>query len=120
MQMWVADLTGLASTSLFRCTCGQWRRCDYHRARWPLLLGVVLEEFRAECGDGPADLRAARDIVLPRIECRLRGRRRRRERLFAGSLFVDPMLASAAQWTNGQHRCQAAMDAGCRQILFGG
>jgi len=50
MEMWVADLSGLAPTSLFRCSCHAWRRCDYHRADWPLLLRMVVGEFRAEPG----------------------------------------------------------------------
>lgn len=120
LELWVADLSGLAPTSLFRCSCRRWRRCDYHRADWPLLLGVVVEEFQAEYGDGPADLRAAMDTVVPRVDRRLSGRRRRREREFGWSLFMDPMLATPQEWTNGQHRCQAAMDAGCRLALFGG
>lgn len=120
MEIWVRDLGGLAPTSLFRCSCHGRRRCDYHRADWPLILRVVIEEFRAECGDGPAEWRTATEILVPRIEGRLRGRRRTLERAFAVSLFTDPMLASSDQWTNGQHRCQAAMDAGCLQMLFCG
>jgi hypothetical protein len=120
MEMWVADLRGLAPTSLFRCSCHGWRRCDYHSADWPLLLRVVVGEFRTEYGDGPADLREALETLTPRIESRLPGRRSRRELLFASSLFIDPMLATSEQWTNGQHRCQAAIDAGCNQTLFGG
>jgi hypothetical protein len=58
------------------------------------------------------------DTLIPRVEGRLRGRRRKRELSFAMSLFFDPMLATAEQWTNGQHRCQAALDAGCHQTLF--
>lgn len=118
--MWVADLSGLAPTSPFCCSCSWWRRCDYHRADWPLLLRVVVEEFRAEYGDGPAALGEARETLASRIDSRLRGRRRRLERWFVWSLFMDPMLATAEEWTNGQHRCQAAIDAGCRLTLFGG
>jgi hypothetical protein len=121
MEIWIADLRGLAPTSLFRCSCRRWRRrCTYHRADWPFLLGVVLEEFQAEYGEGRADLRQARETLAPKIESRLRGRRRRRELSFAWSLFIDPMLATSEHWTNGQHRCQAALDAGCHQTLFGG
>ena len=57
---------------------------------------------------------------MPQIESRLSGRRRRRELMFAWSLFIDPMLGTSDHWTNGQHRCQAAIDAGCRQALFAG
>jgi hypothetical protein len=78
MEMWVADLRGLAPNSLFRYSCHGWRRCDYHRADWPLLLRMVVGEFRAEYGDGPADLREAFETLTPRIESCLHGRRRRR------------------------------------------
>jgi hypothetical protein len=79
---------------------------------------VVIKEFQAAYGAERADLAEAMATLLPTIERRLRGRKRQLERLFATSLFVDPMLATANQWTNGQHRCQAAIDAGCRQVLF--
>ena len=69
------------------------RRCDDHRADWPFRLRMVVGEFRAENGDGPADLREALETLTPRIESRLPGRRRRRELLFALSLFIDPMFA---------------------------
>lgn len=118
MQMWVADLRHSPPTSLLRCDCTGRHSCAYHSADWPLLLFVVLEEFRATYGDGPADLLEVMELVVPRIEQRLKGRRHRRSREFAQSLFVDPMLADEEQWTNGQHRCQAAMNAGCHFILF--
>lgn len=97
-----------------------WRRCEYHRTDWPLLLGIVVEEFRASFGEGPADLAAATETVVPSVDSRLKGRRHKREREFGWSLFYDPMLANPEEWTNGQHRCQAAMDAGCSLTLFVG
>ena len=120
MNIWIVDLRDLAPTRLFRCSCTPGQRCDYHATDWPLLLSVVLEEFRAKFGDGPVDLAMAEQTLWPRIERRWGGRCRHRERQFALSLFQDPMLASSVQWTNGQQRCQAAMDAGCHQSLFCG
>lgn len=120
MNIWIADLSGLAPTRVFRCSCGEGQRCDYHRADWPLLLGVVLEEFRAEFGDGRVDLTRAEQTLWPRIERRLGGGCRRLERDFALSLFHDPMFASSEQWTNGQHRCVAAIEGGCHETLFCG
>lgn len=119
MVMWVADLGDTPPTALFRCGCVS-GRCDYHSANWPLVLDVVLDEFRGRYGDGPVALGTARDAVVPNIEDRLRRRRHRLELAFALSLFDDPMQATPEQWTNGQHRCQAAMDAGCRLVLFAG
>jgi len=118
MQMWVASLEGLAPTHLWKCECSRWRRCDYHRADWPLILDVSVEEFRSQFGEGPVPLGSALDLVLPRIEGRLATRRLRRERFFADSLFYWPMVGDASMWTDGQHRCQAAMDQGCELTLF--
>jgi hypothetical protein len=120
VQVWVADLRDMPATSLFRCDCAGAKTCDYHAADWPLILAVVLEEFRTEYGDGATDLGAAIDVVVPRIEMRLKGRRHRRSLRFAQSLFADPVLATPHQWTNGQHRSEAALAAGCHYILFAG
>jgi hypothetical protein len=115
--MWVADLRDTPPTRLWRCECAK-GRCQYHSADWPLLLQVVLEEFKAAYGDGPAALGTASKDLWPEIASRLPHRRHRTELAFAYSLFDDPMLATREQWTNGQHRCQAAKDAGCHLVLF--
>jgi hypothetical protein len=120
MLMWIADLrVEAAPTRLFRCDCAN-ELCEYHSADWPLLLGVVLEAFRGRCGHGLVSLDEARDAVLPSIAARLPRRRHPLEYWFALSMFDDPMHATPTQWTNGQHRCQAAMDAGCNYVLFAG
>lgn len=119
MRMWVAEVEGLAPTELFRCGCSDSSAepvCAYHRADWPLLLSVVLEEFTSRFGAGPVELDAATVAVLPAVRRRLSDHPS--ELAFAESLFYDSMLATANQWTNGQHRTQAAMDAGCTRMLF--
>jgi hypothetical protein len=113
--MWVADLRLAPPSDLFRCTCGRGRRCDYHRADWPLIATVVLDEFRGRFGDGPVDWQVAMDQALPPVERRLRRRWHRLAQGFAVSLFVDPLHATSTQWTNGQHRADAMLQAGVLQ-----
>lgn len=126
MQMWVVELAGQPEFSLFRCYCAKrrWRpirrKCDYHRADWPLILDVVLGAFRDEFGTGPAERGLVLVCVEPQIDRRLSRRRHRLERLFAASLLDDPIFATADQWVNGQHRSHAAQQAGALNILFGG
>jgi len=56
--------------------------------------------------------------LCPRIDDVLSNRATGLDRMFAGSIFSDPMQANGNGWTNGQHRSQAAMDAGCLETLF--
>lgn len=87
--------------------------CDYHAGDWRTVMDVIghVVEGREQLELSPEDRVAYRDAVLAATPDGTW------LQAAAESLWSDPICLNGAGWVNGQHRAQAAIDAGARRLL---